>query len=85
MSSPFSKVHAPSQPLNLTFVSATFSVEVARSHFEIGGAGATRLLMHQPVPVERLFMTYHETAAMNEQFKEAEVVMFWRETVCGEL
>lgn len=63
-------------PANRTFVSATFSLEVARSHFDSGGPGATAVLYRQPVPRERLFMTYHETAAMNRQFREAEAVLF---------
>jgi hypothetical protein len=60
---------------NHTFVSASFSQDVARSHFEMGTSEATRVLMHQAVPVERVVMTYYETAAMNEQFLEAEAVL----------
>lgn len=63
-------------PANHTFVSATFSLDVARSHFDSGGPGATAVLYRQPVPRERVFMTYHETAAMNRQFREAEAVLF---------
>jgi hypothetical protein len=58
-----------------TFVSATFSPEVARSHFEAGTDQATGLLMRQSVPIERVFMTYLETAAMNTVFLEAEAVL----------
>jgi hypothetical protein len=64
-------------PVNETFVSATFSREVAMSHFESGSSTATRVLYRQTVPVERLFMTYHETAGMNDQFKEAEAVLLY--------
>jgi hypothetical protein len=64
-------------PANRTFVSTTFSRAVAQSHFDCGSPDATRILIHQRVPVERLFMTYHETAAMNEVFREAEAVLLF--------
>ena len=64
-------------PTNETFVSATFSRDVAMSHFESGSPMATRALYRQSVPVERLFMTYHETAPMNDQFNEAEAVLLY--------
>ena len=47
------------------------------SHFESGSPTATRALYRQSVPVERLFMTYHETAPMNDRFKEAEAVLLY--------
>ncbi len=62
---------------NRTFVSASFSRSVAQSHFDGAGPGANRLLRSQQVPVERVLMTYLETAAMNEQFKEAEAVLLF--------
>lgn len=62
-------------PRRDTFVSATFSREVALSFFDAYGESSTGLLQRLAVPVERLFMTYHETAAMNRQFKEAEAVL----------
>ena len=62
---------------NDTFVSATFSREVAQSHFDCGSPRATRVLSRQAVAVERVFMTYFETAHMNEQFKEAEAVLLF--------
>ena len=65
------------RPGNETFVSATFSHEVAMSHFESGSALATRALYRQSVSIERLYMTYHETARMNDRFKEAEAVLFF--------
>lgn len=64
-------------PGNHTFISATFSLEVARSHFDSGGPAATAVLARQEVPVERVFMTYHETAAMNRKFREAEAVLLF--------
>jgi hypothetical protein len=56
-------------------VSATFDRGVAESHFDSGTPEATRVLQAQAVPVERIFMTYLETAAMNTPFKEAEAVL----------
>ncbi len=58
-----------------TFVSASFSREVAMSLFGEAGDGRHAALYRQRVPIERLFMTYLETAAMNRQFKEAEAVL----------
>jgi hypothetical protein len=61
---------------NRTFVSATFDRKVAESHFEAGGSGASRVLHGQAVPIERLFMTFYETEAMNRRYREAEAVLF---------
>jgi hypothetical protein len=62
-------------PDNESFVSATFSERVARSHYEAGGDAATRVLFAQAVPAGRVFMTYLETQAMNGAFLEAEAVL----------
>jgi hypothetical protein len=56
-------------------VSATLSRPVAESHFEADRAPAAALLRRQ-LPVERLFMTFLETAAMNERYLEAEALLF---------
>jgi hypothetical protein len=56
-----------------SFVSASFAEAVSRSHYESGGR--TRVLVRREVPVDRLFMTYLETAAMNDRFLEAEAVV----------
>lgn len=66
-------------PRRRTFVSASFSPEVARSHFESEGPDSTGILVRQVVPRERVFMTYLETGPMNEQFKEAEAVLLFEE------
>jgi hypothetical protein len=58
-----------------SFVSATFSLEVAQSHFEGGPATRNALLMRMSVPASRVFMTFLETSAMNERFLEAEAVV----------
>lgn len=62
---------------NRTFVSATFNLDVAQNHFDAADGEATRVLLSQAVPVDRIFMTYLETAAMNEAFKEAEAVLLF--------
>jgi len=64
---------APRRPQ--TFVSATFSLEVAMSLFGPAWQGGSAALFRRRVPVERLFMTYLETGAMNRQFHEAEAVL----------
>jgi hypothetical protein len=58
-----------------TLLSATFSLAVATSWLESDPTRFAVTLMRQPVPVERLFMTYLETDAMNSQFKESEGVL----------
>jgi len=62
-----------------TFVSASFNFEVAESHFTSAGESSTGILIRQWVPVERIFMTYLETASMNEQFLEAEAALLYEE------
>ena len=63
------------RPAGRTFVSTSFSEAVARSHYQGGAQTTTRGLVWRAVPVERLLMTYHETAAMNTMFLEAEAVV----------
>jgi hypothetical protein len=59
-----------SRPASL--VSCTFAREVAESHFSAGEEG---VLWRRVVPVERLFMTFVETEAMNARYREAEAVV----------
>jgi len=66
-------------PDNLTFVSATFSLAIARAHFDSGREGSTGALYRQRVPVARLFMTFYETEQMNTSFAEAEAVLLYEE------
>lgn len=64
------------QPLRpATFISATFSREVADAHFRGGPATRVAVLWRQRVPVERALMTFLETQAMNQRFREAETVL----------
>ncbi len=58
-----------------SFVSATFSRDVATDHFNGGPATHTAVLWRQQVPTSRLFMTFLETRAMNERFHEAEAIL----------
>ena len=61
-----------------TLISTSADEAVARHHCEGGDPGWTHVLVRQEIPVDRLFMTYHETAAMNGVFLEAEVVLLAR-------
>ena len=58
-----------------TLVSATFSLEVAMSLFGPAWEGRSAAIFRQTVPLERLFMTYLETAVLNRQFREAEAIL----------
>ena len=60
---------------SVSFVSATFSEEVARAHFAGGPTTHTAILCRQRVPISRLFMTFLETPAMNDRYHEAEAVL----------
>lgn len=60
---------------NASFVSATFSLEIAMSHFNDRDRASTGVLLRQSVPIERLFMSFLETAQMNLHYKEAEAVL----------
>lgn len=56
-----------------SLLAATFSREVAMSHFDSDTDAA--VLARQRVPVSRLFMTFLETPAMNDRYREAEAVL----------
>jgi hypothetical protein len=60
---------------NGSFMSATFSLDVATSHFNDRDRASTGVLLRQSVPIERLFMSFLETAQMNQHYKEAEAVL----------
>jgi hypothetical protein len=63
------------EPAGSSFVSATFSREVAAAHFEGGPTTRTAVLWRQRVPITRLLMTFLETREMNRRFNEAEAVL----------
>ncbi len=58
-----------------SFVSCTFSEQVADEHFAGGATTRSAVKWRQTVNVERLLLTFLETAAFNERFKEAEAVL----------
>jgi hypothetical protein len=58
-----------------SFVSATFSREVAEAHFAGGPTTRVAVLWRQALPLDRLFMTFLETEAMNHPYREAEAVL----------
>jgi hypothetical protein len=58
-----------------SFLSATFSDQVASAHFEGGPRSTTAVLWRQLVPITRLVMTFLETRAMNLRYREAEAVL----------
>ncbi len=62
-------------PPPVSFVSATFSEDVARAHYAGGATTHTAILCRQRVPISRLFMTFLETPAMNDRYREAEAVL----------
>jgi hypothetical protein len=58
-----------------SFLSATFEPRVAEAHFAGSPRTVAAALYRQSVPIERLFMTYRETAAFSGQFRESEAVL----------
>ncbi len=64
-------------PRNESLISATFASEVAMSHFEGRDPSLAGVLLRQPVPVERVLMTYVETAQMNRMYREAEAILLF--------
>jgi hypothetical protein len=65
----------PPSPPPRSFVSATFSREVAEDHFAGGPQTTSAVMWRQLTHTDRLFMTFLETPALNRQFKEAEAVL----------
>ncbi|MBN1859667.1 hypothetical protein JW848_10775 [Candidatus Bipolaricaulota bacterium] len=60
-----------------SILSCTFSLRVARAfaNFDIDDRARTSYLMKLTVPVERLWMTYCETSALNGRYLEAEALL----------
>lgn len=58
-----------------SFVSATFSPDVASEHFSGGRSTRSAAMYRQAVPVERLLMTFLETPGMDAPFAEAEAIL----------
>ena len=66
---------SPPPPPPRSFISATFSREVAEDHFAGGPQTTTAVMWRRRTPAERVFMTFLETPALNRQFKEAEAIL----------
>lgn len=66
-----------------TFLHCTFSLEVGKafSDFKRHSKYKISYLVKMTVPVEKLFMTYLETEAMNRQYKEAEALLLYDEVI----
>ncbi len=62
-------------PRPSSFVSATFSAEVAEDHFRGGRTTRTAVMWRATLPIERLLMTFLETPALNERYREAEAIL----------
>jgi hypothetical protein len=62
-----------------SLLSSTFSLRVAKSfaHFNRVDKYHGAYLLKFTVPVERLFMTYLETRAMNQRYPEAEAILLF--------
>lgn len=58
-----------------SFVSTTFSEDVAHAHYAGGPTTHAAILCRQRMPISRLFMTFLETPAMNDRYREAEAVL----------
>jgi hypothetical protein len=58
-----------------TFVSTTFDRAVAESIARRGPATVVSVLIGQLIPVDRVFMTFIETAQLNRTYHEAEAVL----------
>ena len=56
-------------------VSASFRMDIVQEMSGWADSQRTVALYRQAVPVERVFMTYLETEAMNQPFREAEAVL----------
>jgi uncharacterized protein YqiB (DUF1249 family) len=58
-----------------TLVSASFRLDIVQEMSGWADPNRTVVLYRQAVPVERILMTYLETAAMNHPFREGEAVL----------
>jgi hypothetical protein len=57
------------------FVSATFAREVAEEQFGGGPRTRSAALYRKTIPLERIFMSFWETPALNGAYREAEAVL----------
>jgi hypothetical protein len=57
------------------FVSATFHRPIADAQAALGPHRSAGVLISQRITIDRVVMTFYETTAMNEPFREAEAVV----------
>ncbi len=65
------------------FLSCTFNHEVANafSCMDRDSRYKNSYILKMTFPIEKLFMTYFETASMNNQYKEAEVLVLYNKEI----
>lgn len=68
--------HAPTERRRPTLISTTFSRAVADALVSADPERYAASLLRQPVPTDRIFMSYIETEAFNSKYTEAEAVLF---------
>jgi hypothetical protein len=66
----------PTDRRRSTLISATFRQDVAQEWLDTDPLRYTVQLMRQAIRIERVFMTYLETEALNTQYREGEAVIF---------
>ncbi len=71
----FSSEGALTSPPPRSFVSVTLSSDVALSHFAGGPLTRASAIWRSPLDPGRVLMSFLETRAMNERYREAEVVL----------
>ena len=66
-----------------TLLSTTFSLETAIDYADLKQDSSSRsaFVIKLTCPIERIFMTYLETKALNERYKEQEAVIFYDQQV----
>lgn len=66
-----------------TYLHCTFNIDVANAfcNFERDSKYKISYLVRMTYPVEKLFITYFETEAMNRQYKEAEALVLYDEII----
>lgn len=70
-------------PIQRTYLPCTLNLDVAKafSNFDDGSKFQISYLVKITTPIEKLFMTFLETEAMNRQYQEAEVIILYDEVL----
>ncbi|MCF8000657.1 MAG: hypothetical protein K9K76_02185 [Halanaerobiales bacterium] len=68
---------------NRTFLSCTYNYEVANafSSMERVSKYKNSYILKMTLPIEKLFMTFFETASMNNQYKESEALLLYNKKI----